>query len=119
MINLNPIAELLDHLGVKHAPEQYCTDEPHVLDGRYVTLLDPPAVYYILGTDNREPGKETEEVQLIFLDHIGKLQENISGKVDHCAGSIGYRVKDRSFLPSDNGPIPSVILEPKFPQVAT
>ena len=108
MIDLTPIAELLEHMGVKHAPEQHL--ENGEVDGRYVTLRDPFGVYYILGTDNADKRDElTEEVQLIFL----RVSDE---KADHYAGSIGYRFKKSVPLPSDLGPISSVILEPKHPQ---
>ena len=121
---LAPIPELLEHLGVKHAPEQYCTEPPHTLDGRYVTLRDPPGVYYILGTDRTE--NFTAEVQLTFLEppfpgDVGlppRLSEEVMAairpRVEHYAGSIGYRVKSISALPSDQGSVPNAILEPAF-----
>jgi hypothetical protein len=123
VIDLATIAELLDHLGVKHAPEQHFLNEPDKVDGRYVTLRDPPGVYYILGTDNDQL---TSEVQLIFLEppfagDIGlppelseEVRAAITPRVDRYAGSIGYKVKKIEAIPSDKGSIPSAILEPRF-----
>jgi hypothetical protein len=37
MIDLAPIAELLENMGIKHAPEQRFLDSPGI-DGRYVCL---------------------------------------------------------------------------------
>lgn len=122
MIDLAPIAELLENMGIKHAPEQRFLDSPGI-DGRYVCLKDPPGVYYLLGTDNQEDRIRsgidlTEEVMIIFLSRfISNSQdtENICvdpRKIDEYAAAISYKIKEVRPLPSDNGEVLSFILEP-------
>lgn len=127
MIDLSAVATKLEALGVKHAPEQSLTSPKAELslrwklvgghrrpedsskidiDGRYVTLKDEPGVYYILGTDNAKVRRRlTKDVQLIFLlvptQNVGRY-----------AAAIGYRYKRSELLPSAEGYVYSVIMEP-------
>lgn len=60
----------LEQLAVRHAPEQRFLEDPDQIDGRYVTLRDPPGVYYILDTDNGGQAKlpGVRRIQLTFLE---------------------------------------------------
>lgn len=63
MHRLGEAEERLKELGFKHAPIQGFCDG---IDGRYITLEDPEAVYYILGIDNNKQPKDA--FQVIFAD---------------------------------------------------
>ena len=101
---MGQIAIKLEALGAKHAPVQCFTEPPRTEYGREVTLRDPPGVYYLLGTDNRDRRDYADEVQLIFL--------GVPRDVGRYAVAIGYAVVNSESLPSDNGPVPSAILWP-------
>ena len=114
MIDLSSVAAKLEAAGAKHAPLQRFIDPPHDVDGRYITLRDPPAVYYLLGTDVKDPsGELADKVQLMFLDvpyDVGKF-----------ATAIGYHVIETDRMPvfeavglphPTHAPIPSAILAP-------
>jgi hypothetical protein len=74
---LDEAAGTLEALGFKHAPVQYllcheCGASTRESDGRYVTMRDPPGVYYLRGDDNmdarRAAGREAEDcVQVVGL----------------------------------------------------
>ncbi len=148
MTDLRAIAKKLEDAGVKHAPEQqFAPDDrgaetiPGILnsrghkakpatdtDGRYVTLRDPPGVYYLFGADcgKDEFGRTVppHKVQIIFL---GKQDPASIGKPAYLnarqtcdaavaagiyADLIGYGVEKIEGLISDQGSIPSAILAP-------
>jgi hypothetical protein len=114
MIDLSSVVAKLEAAGARHAPLQRLLDAPHIVDGRYITLRDPPGVYFILGTDNPDQqDKITDRVQLTFLDvpyDVGKF-----------AMAIGYYVVGTERLPvfdyggkphPTHAPVPSAILAP-------
>lgn len=108
---MTKIGSKLEAVGAVHAPEQRFIESDEI-DGRYVTLKDPPGVYFILGTDNRDrfvSGSDwtRDSVQLIFLH---TPMENVG----RYAAAIGYRTREIKILPTVplSGSVPSVILEP-------
>lgn len=127
MIDLSDVATKLEALGVRHAPEHDLMgseSEPSLRwrivggqrraihepkgDGRHVTLRDEPGVYYLLSTDLAKvspPRSCHGDVQLTFL----KVSAHDVGKY---AGAIGYKTKLIEMLPSPDGPVYSVIMEP-------
>ena len=104
MATMETVRDRLEQLGVKHAPLQQFLNSDNV-DGRYVTLIDPPGAYYILGDDNMPNREKREElIQLIFL--------GVPDDSKRLAMQIGWRITNSAPLPSDQGPIPSVFLGP-------
>lgn len=91
----------LEKAGVKHAPLQKCLEEEYI-DGRYVTFLDPPGVYYLLGTDNSPeppftPIEPTELVQLLFLE-VPEDAEKYAALIDY---KIDYKLLLKNYTTRD------------------
>ena len=88
----HPIADAerkFRELGIIHAPVQGFLEGPGI-DGRFVTLQEPPAVYYLLGIDNNAPPETEENIQLIFMGVPNNAQE--------IADAIGWKIKENRVM---------------------
>lgn len=102
---MGQVAIKLEALGAKHAPLQHL-EGTDTVDGRYVTLRDPPGVYYLLGTDNRPRETQTYEVQLLFVGTAPDPRQY--------AAALRYCVDREELLPGSTPAVPvhSVIMSP-------